>query len=436
MQDYRLATLVMDCPSARHTLKLVQFATTYIEGEKTIALVSVAGPQTAVKSFAAALNENVKLKCRLHDVGFKIAGDLSETPVSQYVDYVHAPGQGKYKIGWHRLPFNGVHCTARLKDESLLPALTDESLWCFLNGPRFTTPLLRSWMPYLRQALKDEGQLENLLEDLSNVGTIAHKLIEPASVSLEIASYLSAADLFDTFAYFLNPEQVVITEIEGGGVSEPSDEDGYGFFVEPDALPAAEEEAFGFFDEPGKAVDEDLGYGFFVEPEEIKAAAEEAQGYGFFVEPEDIKAKVEEEQGYGFFVEVAAPVSTPAVKPADPAPRKAPEKAPQPAAETSIRVSVEKVDEMINLVGELVITQSMLAETASHLDPVLHERLLNGLVQLERNTRELQESVMSVRMMPINFVFSRFPRLVRDLANKLDKKVQLKLVGEERKQTF
>jgi len=77
---------------------------------------------------------------------------------------------------------------------------------------------------------------------------------------------------------------------------------------------------------------------------------------------------------------------------------------------------------MINLVGELVITQSMLAETASHLDPVLHENLVNGLAQLERNSRELQEAVMSVRMMPINFVFSRFPRLVRDLAGKLDKK--------------
>jgi len=85
---------------------------------------------------------------------------------------------------------------------------------------------------------------------------------------------------------------------------------------------------------------------------------------------------------------------------------------------------------MINLVGELVITQSMLAEIASHLDPVLNESLLNGLALLERNSRELQESVMSVRMMPINFVFSRFPRLVRDLAGKLDKKVQLKMIGE------
>lgn len=105
----------------------------------------------------------------------------------------------------------------------------------------------------------------------------------------------------------------------------------------------------------------------------------------------------------------------------------------KPAASSessSIRVSVEKVDQMINLVGELVITQAMLAQTASQIDPVIHEKLLNGLSQLERNTRDLQESVMSIRMMPISFVFSRFPRVVRDTATKLGKKVELKTVGE------
>ena len=102
-----------------------------------------------------------------------------------------------------------------------------------------------------------------------------------------------------------------------------------------------------------------------------------------------------------------------------------------PASETSsIRVSVEKVDQMINLVGELVITQAMLAQTASQLDPVIFEKLLSGLNQLERNTRDLQESVMSIRMMPISFVFSRYPRVVRDLAAKLDKRVELRTIGE------
>ena len=97
---------------------------------------------------------------------------------------------------------------------------------------------------------------------------------------------------------------------------------------------------------------------------------------------------------------------------------------------TSIRVGVEKVDQLINLVGELVITQAMLAQTASRVDTVLYESLRTALGQLEHNTRDLQESVMSIRMMPISFVFSRFPRVVRDLAGKLDKQVELKTVGE------
>lgn len=97
---------------------------------------------------------------------------------------------------------------------------------------------------------------------------------------------------------------------------------------------------------------------------------------------------------------------------------------------SSIRVSIEKVDQMINLVGELVITQAMLAQTASQLDPVIFEKLLSGMSHLERNTRDLQESVMSIRMMPISFVFSRYPRVVRDLAAKLNKRVELRTVGE------
>ncbi|MEB3098540.1 chemotaxis protein CheA [Achromobacter sp. D10] len=96
---------------------------------------------------------------------------------------------------------------------------------------------------------------------------------------------------------------------------------------------------------------------------------------------------------------------------------------------TSIRVGVEKVDQVINLVGELVITQAMLAQTASTLDPVLHDRLLNGMEQLERNARDLQEAVMSIRMMPMDYVFSRFPRLVRDIASKMGKQIELQTHG-------
>ena len=106
-----------------------------------------------------------------------------------------------------------------------------------------------------------------------------------------------------------------------------------------------------------------------------------------------------------------------------------------PASESSsIRVSIERVDQLINLVGELVITQSMLAQTAQLNqvtdEPIDYERLQERLQQLERNTRELQESVMSIRMLPVSSVFSRFPRLVRDLAGKLNKQIELRTLGE------
>jgi two-component system chemotaxis sensor kinase CheA len=97
----------------------------------------------------------------------------------------------------------------------------------------------------------------------------------------------------------------------------------------------------------------------------------------------------------------------------------------------SIRVSVEKIDELMNTVGELVITQAMLGQLGSHFDGPDAEKLRGGLAQLERNMRELQESVMRVRMLPISFVFSRFPRMVRDLAQRLGKQIELKLTGEQ-----
>jgi len=103
---------------------------------------------------------------------------------------------------------------------------------------------------------------------------------------------------------------------------------------------------------------------------------------------------------------------------------------PASEPETSIRVAVNKVDALINLVGELVITQAMLRQQSTGLDPNTHEALLGGLEQLDRNTRDLQEAVMSVRMLPVEFAFSRFPRMVRDLATRLDKKVRLKTQGE------
>ncbi|MGW8423702.1 MULTISPECIES: chemotaxis protein CheW [Comamonas] len=97
---------------------------------------------------------------------------------------------------------------------------------------------------------------------------------------------------------------------------------------------------------------------------------------------------------------------------------------------TSIRVDVKKVDQLINLVGELVITQAMLAQNSQGLDPTTYQQLLAGLADLDRNTRDLQESVMSIRMIPMSTVFSRFPRMLRDLAGKLGKKIDLVTLGE------
>ncbi|OED39906.1 hypothetical protein AB833_13580 [Chromatiales bacterium (ex Bugula neritina AB1)] len=97
---------------------------------------------------------------------------------------------------------------------------------------------------------------------------------------------------------------------------------------------------------------------------------------------------------------------------------------------SSIRVGIDKVDSLLNLVGELVITQSMLRRFGEVYDPSVLAELRDGLMQLERHTRELQESAMQIRMLPINSSFSRFPRLVRDLSNTLGKKIELVVSGE------
>ncbi|RYF75315.1 MAG: chemotaxis protein CheA [Comamonadaceae bacterium] len=112
---------------------------------------------------------------------------------------------------------------------------------------------------------------------------------------------------------------------------------------------------------------------------------------------------------------VAAPVATAAMAPHE---------------SSSIRVGVEKVDQIINLVGELVITQAMLAQCVDSDGPQRLEKLKFGLDQLDRNTRGLQEAAMAIRMMPISAVFNRFPRVVRDVASRLGKEVELKLIGE------
>jgi len=164
-------------------------------------------------------------------------------------------------------------------------------------------------------------------------------------------------------------------------------------------------------------------------------------GYGFHAGAPGAPEPEPADAGYGFFDEApGAPsaASTPAAVAAAAA-AEAPkaravakvDKAPAAALESAtLRVSIEKVDQLINLVGELVITQAMLAQTSAKVDPALYQQMAAGLADLDRNTRDLQESVMSIRMIPMSMVFSRFPRMLRDLAGKLGKKVEFVTKGE------
>lgn len=172
----------------------------------------------------------------------------------------------------------------------------------------------------------------------------------------------------------------------------------------------AEDEGFGFFDEPVAAADDYEGFGFFDEPTTAQQQPED-EGWGLFDTAESAKTDA------GTAAKAVSKDASAAKKPA----------ASSEAA--TIRVDVEKVDSLINLVGELVITQSMLKVLGDDVGGS-NTRLSSVLAELERHTREIQESVMSIRMMPVSFVFNRFPRVVRDLARKLDKQVELVLEGE------
>jgi two-component system chemotaxis sensor kinase CheA len=291
--------------------------------------------------------------------------------------------------------------------------------------------------------------LDTLLEDMVNVGRVSERRSSESSLGFCLDTGLSESDLRDIFAFFLQPQDYELTLI--GSAPRVSDTEAYGLFDDETAKASAPEtEAYGFFDPP-PAPGETEAYGFFddvpapppAQPEtEAFGFFDEAPGapsqeppkpYGFFIPEEEVESMRDKARGYGFFRGDPESPATTDVKKPEVAAKKADTK---PAAagggggDSSIRVSVEKVDQLINLVGELVITQAMLAQTASEVDPVLQEKLLNGVALLQRNTRDLQEAVMSIRMLPMNFVFSRFPRLVRDLAGKLGKDINFKTEGE------
>ncbi len=161
---------------------------------------------------------------------------------------------------------------------------------------------------------------------------------------------------------------------------------------------------------------------FVLEPEQIEITEAAAQASA----PAVVESS---ETALPTAVETATEVSVQPVKTAAVSRPKAAARAPSAEASSSIRVAVEKVDQIINQVGELIITQAMLSQLSSTLDPAVHDTLISSIAQMDRNARDLQESVMSIRMMPMEYVFSRFPRLVHDLAGKLDKEVELTLKG-------
>jgi two-component system, chemotaxis family, sensor kinase CheA len=285
--------------------------------------------------------------------------------------------------------------------------------------------------------------------------------------------------IIETFAFVCDPACLTITFDDGATLSSATaaaDDSGFGVFNDApgsDYFNQAvaqihnssfsndeleEEQGFGFFiDAPGSAHIREMataaaemaaGFGFFAgAPGSEQVLDQEHHGYGLFGGSPGMAAvaataqqeRTETAQGYGFFErQTDQPAVAPAPHPA-PAGTAAGGRPAAPAADakraapadTSIRVSVEKVDQLINLVGELVITHAMLAESASGLEPLGHEQIFDGLANLERNSRDLQQAVMSIRMLPISFVFTRFPRVVRDTAAKLGKQVTLKLIGED-----
>jgi two-component system chemotaxis sensor kinase CheA len=247
-----------------------------------------------------------------------------------------------------------------------------------------------------------------LVDELGLLGRVSVAPLDGGRSALLITTRESLDDIVAICSFVLEPEDLKIFEappltpeqrgIERAERARIENAQGYGFF-DPN-----EEEAA---DAGAELSDDERGYGFFQPIEQIRAQAgiraDEPQRAVVASRPEPLDVS-----------EVAAEKKAVAKKD---------DKAAHGAESSSIRVSVEKVDQLINLVGELVITQAMIEQRTSDMDPMVHERLLASVGQLTRNTRDLQEAVMSIRMMPMDFVFSRFPRMVRDLAGKLGKKV-------------
>jgi len=265
---------------------------------------------------------------------------------------------------------------------------------------------------------------EELLQSLSALGEM--NVVQSGSSDplqpwvLVFTSTLQAEEVAESLAFSIAPAHFRITLDQG-----QQDEGDFGLFLSSSL-------------EHADIAFEDDGFGLFAPLEaavSLPAVAVEDDGFGLFEPLPAASASPEmlhEEDGFGLFAPLppAQPEAVVAVPLAASQPAAQRAERAAPAAENSIRVNIDKVDLLLNLVGELVITQSMLVQSSQALDAAQNERLLSGISALQRNARELQEAVMSIRMTPIAFVFNRFPRVVRDLASKLGKQIELKMVGE------
>lgn len=196
-------------------------------------------------------------------------------------------------------------------------------------------------------------------------------------------------------------------------------DEGFGLFVDP--LVNNTQEVYGFFDS-GETED---AYGFF---EDAESSQQEA--YGFFEQVAVTESPAKNTVNNEVANTQSAPVGVPATATLNSGSGKT-IKSVEASESSSIRVDVSKVDQLINLVGEIVITQSMMNLIGKSIEGSLGEKYQSIAAELERNTREIQEAVMSIRMLPISFVFNRFPRVVRDLSQKLGKSIDLIIEGGE-----
>lgn len=281
-----------------------------------------------------------------------------------------------------------------------------------------------------------EKDLSNIKDELALLGEVSSTEQADKRHVLTLVTDSSQDDIVSICSFILDPDDLVITVGEPAKAAAPASTPEVAAPAPVAAAAPAVTEAPAA---DGKVkVQEEVGWGLFTEEGQEK----QEEGYGFFApfnpHPDAVKTQLigddtvvtPENAGVAAVAE-KAPQAAEAAAPVEKRTqaRRESDKPPANAETTSIRVGIEKVDQLINLVGELVITQAMIEQRVNALDPVTNEALINSVGQLTRNTRDLQESVMSIRMMPMDFVFSRFPRMVRDLAGKLNKKVEFVTIG-------